>query len=370
MLPTRPDGRSHRLPEHLGTLRYGWWWPREPRLEPADELRELLANESEALLEAAESDETPDGESVVAEEELRQAAEPWLTLWDDSEPSAVLATSRFLAVVEGRRVLPGQPVDAVEEARTLVLTIDAALGQRRARAAGGFLVVEGTGSHPDDVPAIWKDVAALVLDPGTLVSTLVHRDAPGRAAVATAFLGVTTWQRACRELGVPWSALPNAVLDVAPEDASWCCGYTTRAASAPRPAAPDASRRLRWDEPIRRQGDVTISRSFEVMIDAHRQVLAEQAQARFPPMTHTDAARAALRAFYASPEWSDLRTASEFGAGPACDRVDRTRSAKTWTFALERDEELDRLITTHAEMLDGTWDDAVEDALTRYYRQS
>jgi hypothetical protein len=162
--------------------------------------------------------------------------------------------------------------------------------------------------------------------------------------MAGGFVGVTSWQRVCRSLGVPWSALPDTVLDV----------DHRRAKEEYSPAQPVTEK----------EEHVTVRRDLDPFLEAHRARLAKRRRKKFPPLTDTDAAREALKAFYDSAAWRTLEQAARNGSFPKRRPV---ASSRRWTFVLQKDTTLLSAIDRHADILDGSRDDAADDALYRYY---
>lgn len=78
--------------------------------------------------------------------------------------------------------------------------LDCAWERRRDRRVYGFLVVEGK----DDgcVPRKWREYTERAVTADYLRNSLPHRDDATRAAIAAAFLGVTTWQRVSEQFGL------------------------------------------------------------------------------------------------------------------------------------------------------------------------
>jgi hypothetical protein len=264
--------------------------------------------------------------------------------WDGAPgPNVLLVTTRVITIIEGRRAASNEAESPAREALRLLRNLDALYDMARGRFLSGLFIVEEDNSGVEALEALGAACHTVVANPRTLTKWLPHRQPAQRREIAGALLGVTSWQRVCRELAVPWSALPDSVLDV-PLEA--------------RPAD---------DEPLDLEAgeerSVVVGRDLDDALEAHRLRLAQRANTRFPPTTLTDAARRALANFYRSPAWRALREASANGVFPAR----RTHAATgRWRFVLQRDAKLQAAIEWHADLLDGTWDDAVDDALFRY----
>jgi hypothetical protein len=268
----------------------------------------------------------------------------WLTLHQPPHPSALLITTRVMAIVEGRRVAANGIALAEQEAFIILHSLDALFDDARGRFVAGLLVVEEDDTAPGAVEALRDEMAQVLTKRGLLARCLPHREPSERREIARGFLGVTSWQRVCGELGVPRSTLPESVLEVPQRETEWCTGQ----------ASGDA-------------GDihsVVVGRDLDSALEAHRQRMAKHASVRFPPVTLTDAARQALRSFYRSPAWRELRESASAGAFPVRRLVP---TSNRWHFVLPNDEKIATAIEWHADLLDGTRDDAVDDALFRYY---
>ena len=148
-------------------------------------------------------------DALMGKEERRDRA--WYVFEGPSYPDAYLATTDALIVIEGKRTERG-PTNSTTwmPIRSQMLRhLDAAFDLAGPRALFGFFMVEG----PDDgsLPETWRDAAQETLDPDLVAKSLPHRSKADRRIITEAFLGVTTWQRACRELGISLRELPNEV---------------------------------------------------------------------------------------------------------------------------------------------------------------
>jgi hypothetical protein len=80
-----------------------------------------------------------------------------------------------------------------------------------------FFIVEGGDPDPFDAPAAWQEASRQTVSAEALDESLPHRSTEERSAIASAFLGVTTWQRVCSVFDIPWTSLPH----VLEEEPSW-----------------------------------------------------------------------------------------------------------------------------------------------------
>ena len=333
-LPGQPSHPTRPVPAEPGRLREAVWWPRTPSLEEPPDLATHQIRTLEATMRDLERTENPDIRTL-----------DWFTL-GPVKPNALVVTTRVMAAIEARRDPPTSLPSPLDEAFRIVRHLDALFQQRRGRIVVAMLIVEEHEADPGWLVRFSSKVAEALANPEFLATWLPHRDPPERQAITQGFLGVTTWQHLCRELGIPWSALPDTVLDVPPHETLW---HTSNRACTPE-----------------HEHAVVVGRDLDPSLEAHRRRLAKRAPSPFPPMTLTDAARHALRAFYRSPDWRHLRDRAASGTFPTT----RTRpSSDTWHFVLPHDEKLLAAIDWHADLLDATWDDAVDDALYRYYNR-
>lgn len=89
--------------------------------------------------------------------------------------------------------------------------LDGAWEIRGGRQVAGFFIVEGDDAS-EEVPAKWLSFARETVSPGAIAASLPHRGPEEQRRIATAFAGVTTWQRVCREFaqfGLDYAALPD-----------------------------------------------------------------------------------------------------------------------------------------------------------------
>jgi hypothetical protein len=138
----------------------------------------------------------------------------WWVFEGPSRPDAYLETDNEIIVIEGKRTEPTATTYTTWMAvrHQMLRHLDAAWDLRRGRRVYGFFMVEGDGGETGvEVPAKWVEAARATVSPDALESSLPHRSPAERGAIADGFLGVTTWQAACRALGVPWEALPDRI---------------------------------------------------------------------------------------------------------------------------------------------------------------
>ncbi len=66
-------------------------------------------------------------------------------------------------------------------------------------------------------PSIWRQVADVTISEEVLRGSLPHRTPEERSQIASALLGVTTWQAVCEEFQIPSPVLIPEVFDDRPE---------------------------------------------------------------------------------------------------------------------------------------------------------
>lgn len=76
--------------------------------------------------------------------------------------------------------------------------IDCAWEIRARKKVFGFFIVEGSGDSIE-IPREWLTHAEETVSETAIAASLPHRGPDERNAIATTFLGVTTWQRVCDE---------------------------------------------------------------------------------------------------------------------------------------------------------------------------
>jgi hypothetical protein len=139
-------------------------------------------------------------------------AKAWYVLEGPSQPDVYLQTEEAIVVIEGKRTESGPTTTTswMPGRHQMLRHMDCAWELRGSRLVFGFFIVEGDGgAEAVGVPPRWADAAAETVRPAALRGSLPHRTAAEQAEICRGFLGVTTWQRLCAELEIPWSALPD-----------------------------------------------------------------------------------------------------------------------------------------------------------------
>lgn len=229
-LPSRPDGYEASLPAELGPLiehRWAGHGDGEMRLEPPRSLldylldhriqtppanygtndprkrglrEKLFAGDREALSEARE---------LVRSQGFVRGG--WHIFEGKTAVDAYLETPELIVLVEGKRTERGTTTKtAWMHARDQILrNLDAIWDRRGGKEVVAFFAVEGAGDPPGgcELTPQWRRLVAETLDPAALQASLPHRPKKDQTAIANRFLGATTWQAICAELGVDWSGV-------------------------------------------------------------------------------------------------------------------------------------------------------------------
>lgn len=132
----------------------------------------------------------------------------WHILEGPTAPDVFIETDDALIVIEGKRTEVGPTTNTtwLPGRHQMWRHIDAAWDVRGVRRVLGFFIVEGDADGA--VPVHWQKAAEDTWSDAALKSSLPHRSPDERAALRRCFLGVTTWQRVVRALGLPSSVLP------------------------------------------------------------------------------------------------------------------------------------------------------------------
>ena len=137
----------------------------------------------------------------------------WHIFEGPTRPDVYLETNDLLVVIEGKRTEAG-PTRAtkwMEGRHQMLRHLDCAWEIRGGRQVAGFFIVEGEDAS-EEIPAKWLSFARETIAPSTIAAGLPHRGPDEQKQIAAAFIGVTTWQRVCREFaqfGLDYAALPD-----------------------------------------------------------------------------------------------------------------------------------------------------------------
>ena len=225
---SRPQAGTSRL-------RVAKWWPREARLAAPPGLLQWL-------LEHAEEPHNPnawgrrpevvanrrrivdrDADTLAAALKSLQArrASPraWYVLEGPSQPDVYLASDDVVIVVEGKRTetAPATSTDWMRVRHQMLRHLDGAWEHRQGRQIYGLFIVEAEqGTSSVEASSAWQEAVELTVSQQVLNGSLPHRSSDERSQIASALLGVTTWQALCDEFQMPREVLIPEVLDDRP----------------------------------------------------------------------------------------------------------------------------------------------------------
>ena len=231
-LPGLPGG-TLSTPDRCGSLRRHHWnrgdcTLKEVQLDPPRALlTHLVSNPAPSIIEGQmtegtrakrrallEGDREVLAEALALLEQTPIRTKVWYVLEGRSQPDAYLETDDCVVVVEGKRTEPEPTTHTMAMAgrHQMLRHIDCAWETRGGRSVFGFFAVSG-GTEPEDVlvPDEWAEAAAATIGAAALKTSLPHRTDAERSAIASCFLGVTTWQAIRTEFKLDWDKLPDRV---------------------------------------------------------------------------------------------------------------------------------------------------------------
>jgi hypothetical protein len=244
----RPEAGASRL-------RVAKWWPREAKLAaPPALLRWLLENAQEPRDAAAwgrrpevmanrrrvvDRDADTLAGALQSLQDRRPSPRAWYVLEGPSQPDVYLDSDDVVIVVEGKRTETGPTTSTawMSVRHQMLRHLDAAWEHRQGRRIYGLFIVEAErGTSSVEPPLVWHDAVGLTISNDVLEASLPHRSPDERTQIASALLGVTTWQAVCAEFQIPREVLIPEVFDDRPAP-----GTTRRKSGrSPRPArSPD-----------------------------------------------------------------------------------------------------------------------------------
>ncbi len=244
----RPEAGASRL-------RVAKWWPREAKLAaPPALLRWLLENAQEPRDAAAwgrrpevmanrrrvvDRDADTLAGALQSLQDRRPSPRAWYVLEGPSQPDVYLDSDDVVIVVEGKRTETGPTTSTawMSVRHQMLRHLDAAWEHRQGRRIYGLFIVEAErGTSSVEPPSAWHDAVGLTISNDVLEASLPHRSPDERMQIASALLGVTTWQAVCAEFQIPREVLIPEVFDDRPAP-----GTTRRKSGrSPRPAlSPD-----------------------------------------------------------------------------------------------------------------------------------
>jgi hypothetical protein len=203
----------------------GYWGKTERSFDPPVALLSWLIRHPAPQLPAppvvAERTLLAEGEPAVvarALHALRTSAAPkgWHLLEGPTVPDVMIETPDALIVIECKS--PGQNGTpnsaAVARRHPMWRHIDAAWEIRGRRRVFGFFILPG--QEPDgDVPPVVEAAFAEARSEVVLEANFPHRSTKERDAIATCFLGGTSWNLVCKEFNISLGSLPRTIHDPA-----------------------------------------------------------------------------------------------------------------------------------------------------------
>lgn len=216
--------RSQRLVPNHGKR----WGPGEMPLPAPQALLEYLIANLDAQLVAGCSDS---GDTLVKRTKLAAGDQPtiaeglaairagqrgkkWFVLEGDSRPDALLETENLVLCIEGKRTEAKCTTKTqwMRQRAQLLRHMDAAMNRFTGKRVLGLLIVEGDGGAESVAPSQhWLDESEAAYAPAMTAASLPHRSTAEQDLVRENILGLTTWQAACRALGIDWNSIPDVV---------------------------------------------------------------------------------------------------------------------------------------------------------------
>jgi hypothetical protein len=138
------------------------------------------------------------------------SGEDWHIFEGTTQPDVFIQTPDLMIVIEGKRTEreTTKNIKWMSGRHQIWRHIDCAWEIKGRREVFGFLIVEGDGLN-DQVPVHWMNEAQTTMSQESLTSSLPHRGPEEQEAIRHCFMGVTTWQRICKEFGIDWDSLPD-----------------------------------------------------------------------------------------------------------------------------------------------------------------
>ena len=226
-LPTPEAGTSR--------LRLAKWWPREAKLAaPPGLLRWLLENAEEPTDAAAwgrrpevmanrrrvvDRDADTLAGALRSLQDRRPPTRAWYVLEGPSQPDVYLDSAETVIVVEGKRTetAPTTSTAWMRVRHQMLRHLDAAWEHRDGRRIYGLYIVEAeNGTNSVEPASTWHEAVESTISDEVLRGSLPHRSPEERLQIASALLGVTTWQAVCDEFQLPRAVLIPEVFDDTP----------------------------------------------------------------------------------------------------------------------------------------------------------
>jgi len=222
----RADARTP--PRVVGSVHAKHWFPNEMELPaPVSLLKWLVRNPPSGLGKRSKSWGTRKKRLALAKRDAATCAQAldllshtpvpkraWYVLEGYTQPDVYLETDEVVVVIEGKRTesAPTRETRWMPVRHQIIRHLDCAFERSGGRQLFGFFIVSGgAAAHDTQLPHEWRSACRETITEHTLMGSLPHRDHAERETIAQSFLGATTWQSVCRELGVDWESLPDTV---------------------------------------------------------------------------------------------------------------------------------------------------------------
>ena len=152
-------------------------------------------------------------------QERRPSPRAWYVLEGPSQPDVYLDSADAVIVVEGKRTetAPTTSTAWMRVRHQMLRHLDAAWEHREGRRIYGLYIVEAeSGTSSTEPPSTWHEAVESTISDEVLRASLPHRTSDERSQIASALLGVTTWQAVCDEFQIPREVLIPEVLMTRP----------------------------------------------------------------------------------------------------------------------------------------------------------
>ncbi len=220
-------------------LRLARWWPREARLAAPPGLLQWLLENVEEPRDAAAWGRRPEvmanrrrvvdrdaatlAGALRSLQERRPSPRAWYVLEGPSQPDVYLDSADAVIVVEGKRTetAPTTSTAWMRVRHQMLRHLDGAWEHLEGRRIYGLYIVEAeSGTSSTDPPSTWHEAVESTISEEVLRGSLPHRTSDERSQIASALLGVTTWQAVCDEFQIPRDVLIPEVFDDTPAPGS------------------------------------------------------------------------------------------------------------------------------------------------------